>query len=183
MKTAADFYKEYNGRAIDYDGAYNIQCVDGFRIFCDWIGVPSVPTPSNYADGYFLQFDELKIRPYFERVGRPYQNGDWVIWKRGSASHPSSHIAMFYNDYEFGENQGGDRGFCLKKTDFSDALGALRLRRWSHMDGWKKENGDWYYYVNGEPLKGCFHYCEWKGVYSWYQFDKKGRCSAQIKFY
>lgn len=183
MRTPEDFYKEYNGRAIDYDHAYGVQCVDGFRIFCDWAGVPSVPTPNNWADGYYLDFEDLKIYPYFEKVKAPYQNGDWIFWKRGSSSHPSSHVAMYYNGYEFGENQGGNRGFCLKKTDFSDALGGLRLKRWAVLEGWRKESGSWYYYQAGKKIRKTVQLLEWEGKKKYYAFDSDGRCCMQIKLY
>lgn len=184
MKTPADFYKEFNGKIIDYDGAYGCQCVDLFRAFLAWADLPSIPTPNNYADGYYLDFDKLEIKPYFDRIGRPFKNGDWVIWKRGSASHPKSHIAMYFNDYELGTNQGGDGGACLKKTDFIDALGALRLKRWA-VDGWKKEGRYWYYYANGEMLRSCTVGLIWKNKLSDYMFNSEGHCVAKIdvKYY
>ena len=90
---------------------------------------------------------------------------------------------MYFNGYEFGENQGGDRGFCLKKTDFSDALGGLRLKRWAQADGWKKESGSWYYYQAGKKLKKTVQLLEWEGKKNYYAFDSDGRCCMQIKIY
>lgn len=141
MKTPESFVQEYNGRAIDDDGAYGVQCVDGFRVGCKYLNIPVIPTPNNWADGYWTCLDK-KGEPspetaqwqetYFDRIERAenFRDGDWVIWPTGSASHPSSHIAMFYNGQEFSENQGGSRAFCLKQTKFSDALGALRPKAW-----------------------------------------------------
>lgn len=136
MKTPKDFYLQYNGRAIDDDGAYGTQCVDGWRIFCKWAGVPVKPTPNNWADGYWYYRDQLGYAVDFFYIldYHSFQDGDWVIWAKGSASHPSSHIAMYYQGMEFGENQGGNGGFCLKGTVFSDALGALRWKGWTTMD-------------------------------------------------
>ncbi len=131
-KTPTDFYVQYNNKVIDYDGVYGAQCVDGWKVFCKWANVPVKATPNNYADGYWYYKDQLGYAQYFDYVTNgAFKDGDWVIWAKGSKSHPSSHIAMLYDDYEFGENQGGNGGFCLKKTNFTDALGALRWKGWN----------------------------------------------------
>ena len=141
IKSPQMFYAEYVGKVIDDDGAYGTQCVDGFRVLCKYLGIPVMPTPNNWADGYWTCKDARgnvsKVtkewqEKYFTRITGPknFQNGDVVIWARGSKSHPSSHIAMYYLGKEFGENQGGNRGFLLKSTDFNDALGALRPKAW-----------------------------------------------------
>lgn len=141
-KTPQAFIQEYTGKAIDDDGAYGVQCVDGFRIGCKYLGIPVIPTPNNWADGYWTGLNANGLpnkqtlqwqAQYFDKIREPkqFRNGDWVIWARNSKSHPSSHIAMWYNGQSFGENQGGDRSFCLKPTNFSDAVGALRPKAWT----------------------------------------------------
>jgi hypothetical protein len=40
---------------------------------------------------------------------------------------------MYYNGYEFGQNQSTSRAFTLKSTNFSDALGALRWKGFENM--------------------------------------------------
>lgn len=127
--TPEQFYAETLGKVIDYDGAYGAQCVDGFRYWGKMNSVPIPPTPNNWASGYWLSRDALGFSKWFVCVtDGNYRTGDWIIWNRGSKSHPSSHIAMWYYGQEYGENQGGTGGFCLKPTDFSDALGALRWK-------------------------------------------------------
>lgn len=159
LKTPETFYNTYNGKAIDDDGAYGIQCVDGIRVGCKYLDIPVIPTPNNWADGYWtcLNSDGTPSQrtaewqeKYFEKIRDPkeYRNGDWVIWGRGSVSHPSSHVAMYYNGMEFGENQGKDRSFGLKATDFLDSLGALRPEAWSRIPAFESEatvNGRHYY--------------------------------------
>lgn len=147
MKTPSDFYNAYLGRVVDYDGAYGPQCVDAFKVFCAWAGVPVKATPNNWADGYWYYRDSLGYASYFDYVLEDFQDGDWVIWAQRSASHPSSHIAMYYHGEEFSENQGGNGGFSLKPTNFQDALGALRWKGWANM-------------IIG---KGYHHY-DWNGI-------------------
>ena len=143
-RTPTDFYAQYNNKAINKgigwnDSKYGFQCVAGFKTFCEWAGIPVRSTPNNIASGYWTctnangQINNSILawqKTYFEKITDPddFKNGDWVILNKGSKSHPSSHIAMYIFGFEFGENQGGNGGFCMKKTDFSDALGALRWK-------------------------------------------------------
>lgn len=132
-KTYQTFYNEHVGKVMDYDGVYGCQCVDGFKVFCAWGGISVKTTGNGYADGYWYNRNKSGYSKYFYFVpnGSTFRNGDWVIWARGSKSHPNSHIAMYYNGKEFGENQGGNRGFRLINGHFSDALGAFRWKQWS----------------------------------------------------
>ena len=183
LKTAKEFYEKYNNKSYDDDGAYGIQCVDGFRIFCREFGVPVKPTPNNYADGYWYSRDALGYSSYFEYVTgySNFKNGDIVIWAKGSKSHPSSHIAMYYNGKEFGENQGGDRSFCLKDTNFKDAIGALRLKIWTQKkSGWVKSENFWYFYKDGERLTG-WQKLKWSKGTDWFYFSGKGVMQTGFK--
>ena len=133
-KTVYQFYTQHVGKIYDTDNAYGAQCVDGFSVFNQWAGLPDPATPNGWADGYWIYRDQLGFSKYFRYITDPrdLQNGDWVVWKRGS-SHNMSHIAMYYEGKEFGENQGSFRGFTLKETNFTDMAGALRWRAWSKL--------------------------------------------------
>ena len=138
-KTPQQFVNKYIGTTCDYDKSHGPQCVDLFKIFCSWTGIPVKATPNNYADGYWYARQALGYSNYFDFItgAQNFQNGDWVIWAIGSKSHPDSHIAMWYEGREFGMNQGGNRSACVKQTNFNDALGALRYKPWND----KKEEG------------------------------------------
>lgn len=134
-KTAKDFYNTYNGKRVNSGAGWNdsyfgYQCVAGFKKFCEWAGVPVKPTPTNWADGYWEQRDDLGYSKYFDYISnyKNYRDGDWVIWDRKSASHPKSHIAMYYQGLAFGQNQGGNSGFRSVYTNFADSMGALRWK-------------------------------------------------------
>lgn len=131
--TPEQFYAETVGKRIDVDGypkSQPYQCVDLFRYWGQLNSVPIPPTPNNYADGYWYSRDALGFAKYFDYITDPakFTTGTWVFWARGSRSHPSSHVAMYYHGQEYGENQGGNASACLKTTDFSDALGGLRWK-------------------------------------------------------
>lgn len=51
------------------------------------------------------------------------------------------------------------------------------------VNGWKKENGSWYFYVYGERIKGKPYLCKWNDKTDWYLFDKQGRCAAKLTIY
>lgn len=129
-KTADEFYRTYVRKAIDADGGYGVQCVDGFRVFCNWAIGRSWPTGNGWADGYW--YNRKQHADQFTEVDRNHlKDGDWVFWAKGSRSHPSSHVAMYYHGMSFGQNQHDARvgaGFSLHSTDFSDILGGLRWK-------------------------------------------------------
>lgn len=143
MKSPRLFVQAFNGKTVDFDGAYGVQCVDGFKEGCVYIDIPPQPCPNNWAESYWTcknadgsinQNTKAWQEKYFNLIEdyRQFRDGDWVIWPRGCASHPSSHVAMYYNGQEFGERQyENNRAFCLKDTDFTDASGALRPKAWS----------------------------------------------------
>lgn len=133
--TPQDFYDQYIGKSIDYDSAYGVQCVDGFKVFCQWAGIPVKATPNNWANGYWIYRDQLGYSQWFDYITDPalLRNGDWCIWDKGS-SCPLSHISMYYNGKFFGERQiTGDPSFSLVSLQ-KDIIGALRWRGWQDMD-------------------------------------------------
>lgn len=135
--TPYDFVTKYTGQNIDFDAAYGVQCVDGFKVFCQWAGIPVKATPNNWANGYWIYRDELGFSKFFDYI-EPSQirNGDWCIWDKGS-SCPLSHISMYYEGKFFGERQiTGDTSFSLVSLQ-KDIMGALRWKGWTDMDEFK----------------------------------------------
>lgn len=138
MKTPQDFYNQYHDKAIDYDGVYGVQCVDGFKVFCKWVGVPVINTGNGYASGYWLNRFKNGFSKYFDFITDKSQvkKGDWCIWNNGS-SCSSSHIAMYWGAYGsgkayfFGQRQGtNDCRFIVTRLN-TDFMGALRWKPWN----------------------------------------------------
>nr|MCR5372698.1 hypothetical protein [Solobacterium sp.] len=61
----SEFVSKYIGQRIDYDAAYDVQCVDGFKVFCKWAGIPVKATPNNWANGYWIYKDQLGYSQWF----------------------------------------------------------------------------------------------------------------------
>lgn len=135
-KSPQAFINQYDGAIVDYDGAYGVQCVDGFKIGCAWLGVPVYLTKTGYANGYWVYRNEYAKYATFITDTSALRAGDWCVWDWNS-SCPSTHIAMFVKyaekgyAYFFGENQGGNRGFRTVKLKL-DIMGAIRFNKWEY---------------------------------------------------
>ena len=175
-KTAQAFIDQYNGKVIDYDGVYGAQCVDGFKIFCKWIGAPVLPTKTGWADGYW--YYNSQYADYVQYIHDPnkLKKGDWLFWAKGS-SCKQSHVGMFVSyagngcGTIFGQNQGGNGGFTTVKIRL-DILGAFRfnaLKEGTPM--WKKNSTGWWY----ERADGSYPANAWEQIDDkWYHFNKDG---------
>lgn len=130
-KTAQAFINQYNGSVVDYDGVYGAQCVDAFKIFCAWLGIPVKSTKTGWADGYWKYRAEFAKYVKYITDKKAFKPGDWLFWAQGS-SCPRSHVGMLVRyaedgyGYIFSENQGGNGGFCTKKLKL-DVLGGFRF--------------------------------------------------------
>lgn len=128
-KTAKSFYQKYLNGGWDYDHAYGLQCVDGARIWMDYYIGKSIPTGNGWASGYVLVNKKWFLNNGCTFISNPasLKDGDLVVWGKGG-SHPNTHVAMYYNGREFGMNQGSNRKFTLKDSNFSDMIGAFRSK-------------------------------------------------------
>ena len=162
------FYLKHNGETNDFDHSHGPQCVDSFKLFCHEADLPVVATGNGWADGYWIYKNKHGFAKNFEYIYDPkdFRNGDWVIWKQGSKSHPKSHIAMYLDGKEFGQSGfTPPKKFTLKKTDFSDALGALRWKAWTWVDIFRLYNRSrhgMHHFTPSEPEKKALVKLGWK---------------------
>ena len=93
-----EFFIKYNGKKIDFDGAYSAQCVDLFnRYLVDCLGISNPIQMFPVASAYQI-WDYAKDNSFFKRVqntptGVP-NKGDILIWNK-SQSLPYGHVAIF----------------------------------------------------------------------------------------
>lgn len=135
-----DWINSHKGQIYDIDGVAGVQCVDLYKVFLKDIGYPN-PTRAiggdGYADNIWYRRNELGLSKYFDFVQGQCKTGDIVLWKKGAAECPSSHVAMFVNDDPanpargifLGSNQGyaHSKG-VLTSISMSGSLGALRYK-------------------------------------------------------
>lgn len=93
-----DFIEKYNGKKVDFDGAFGAQCVDLFRQYnSDVFNFPHTGAVEGAKD-LFLNYDKLpKERAYYDRIpetGSVGRIGDVVIWN-GTETNKYGHVAIF----------------------------------------------------------------------------------------
>ena len=134
--TLDEFVEKYNGKKIDYDGAYGAQCVDVFRQYCkDVLSIPHTGAVVG-AEELFTKYDVLPLeKKYFKRIeydGTIPQPGDVVIFG-ASASNAYGHVAIILsaNDKEltvFEQDGFKQDGAHIGTWDYKRVLGFLRKR-------------------------------------------------------
>lgn len=134
-KDFEEFVRTYNGRAIDWDGAFGVQCVDGYNVYCDWLGIGR-----HGGNAIDLWHGSNSKHPGCSKTITQWadlQPGDILIWAQtpGCFDAIQGHVAMFRRWIGnkggmaeiFGENQGGDNGaFSSLSVNKGNFLGAYR---------------------------------------------------------
>ena len=133
------FVSKYEGKGLDWDGAYSTQCVDLARFY--WANVCNIKQPRGVAgakDFWTNYGTDPNLNQNFRRIsntpdGVP-KKGDVMIW--GSAYGPWGHIAIFLD------------GNVNKFTAFSqnDPTGTLSIKKpyknYFGVLGWFRPNKD-----------------------------------------
>lgn len=125
--TPTQFVNNYNGKAVDVDKAYGVQCVDLFKAFTkENYGIYQYTCGNNLASGLWIN---RKSRPYYKYFVdgniNNLQNGDWIVWGKCRFA-PNTHIGMVYNGKLFGQGQNGIKKATLTNINKSGAIGVLR---------------------------------------------------------
>lgn len=98
--TLEDFVKKYNGKKVDYDGAYGAQCVDLFRQYVkECLGISEHTgscATSGGAKDLFLDYDKMPIeKKYFiKSKSKNWIPGDVLIWDK-TDKNQYGHVAIF----------------------------------------------------------------------------------------
>lgn len=123
------------GKSYDVDGMYGPQCWDYWAEFILECHIPVEYNCaiSGYAEDIWRLKDKYGYANYFDYIynASELRDGDWCIWGKGS-SHPYSHIAMFWQGLELGQNQGNpNKKYISEERTSWDILGALRWKGWN----------------------------------------------------
>lgn len=126
--TYDDFRNKYNGHAIDFDGAYGVQCMDLYQQYNkEVVGAPSVPADPAYkvwAENRFPTAFYTKIEN--TPTGVP-QKGDVIVWKPG-LNGGFGHIAVFDN--------GNVNIFTSFDQNFQIKNAHLQSHNYNYVYGW-----------------------------------------------
>lgn len=134
--TFDEFVKKYDGKPIDYDGAYGVQCVDLIKLYIDKV-LEIKPEAIGNAEAYWNKYDKLDyLKDNFYRIKNTPkfipQKGDIAVW--GLKHSKDGHVALANGEgttryfYSYDENWGknGNRMTKVKHTYKSGFEGVLR---------------------------------------------------------
>lgn len=133
--TFEDFLIKWNGRFIDFDGAYGPQCMDLMHQYIvEVLGLTDgriLAAPA--AKDVFNNFDTIVGREYFEKIantptGVP-QEGDIVLWETGTWGHVAIFIEGDVNKFNsFDQNYPVGSPCHIQSHTYSGCLGWLRFK-------------------------------------------------------
>ncbi|MBQ6450003.1 CHAP domain-containing protein [bacterium] len=131
-----DFIAKYQGKKIDYDGAYGAQCVDLFRFYCkEVLGINQPKGVTGAKDLWTNYLTDPNLYNNFERiVNTPDfvpQPGDVWIWtanygKYGHVAIESYATATISKFQCFSQNDPSESACVLKDYAYKYVYGVLR---------------------------------------------------------
>lgn len=133
--TFAEFIKKYNGKGVDYDGNYGVQCFDLANQYCkDVVGCTGFT--GMYAHQIYTDFNKQPNKAYFKRIANTPsfvpKKGDIVVWA-GSLNGGIGHVAICNgigntsHFYSYDQNWTGKNDPCtIIRHTYDHVLGVLR---------------------------------------------------------
>lgn len=131
-----EFINTYNGKAIDYDGGYGVQCVDLIKLYLDKVFNIKIGAIGN-AEAYWRRYNEIPaLKNNFVRIANTPsfipKKGDIVIW--GTGLSKNGHVAIatgegttsWFNSYD--QNWNGKAMHLVRHTYKSGFCGVLRAK-------------------------------------------------------
>jgi len=137
--TLDQFVKKYEGKGVDWDGHYGIQCVDLFRQYVnDVLGTPQPKGVIGAKDFWYNYSKDINLSNHFTKhvntLNAVPQEGDVIIWNSWSTNR-YGHIAIYlsgnvWNLTTFDQNWGYPRTCKKVKHNYlrPKILGWLRPR-------------------------------------------------------
>ena len=96
-----DFVKKYEGKKVDFDGAFGAQCVDLARQYWkEGLGIPEHTGPCSTTGGakdLFLDYDKMPVeKKYFTKIpkNKAFIPGDTLIWD-STETNKYGHVAIY----------------------------------------------------------------------------------------
>lgn len=131
-----EFIEKWNGKYIDFDGAYGNQCMDLMHQYCvEVLGLTDGRIlAADYAKNVYLNFDNIFGHEYFEKIantpsGVP-QEGDIILWDIGSYGHVAIFIDGDANKFNSFDQNYPTGSFChVQNHSYSGCLGWLRFKK------------------------------------------------------
>lgn len=138
--TLIEFIEKYQGKKVDYDGAYGAQCVDLFRQYAkEVLAIPEHTGPCQTTGGardLFQDYERMPVeKKYFTcSIQKNWKAGDILIWDKTPTNrygHVAVLIAVFDNSkfLVFEQNGITQAGAEIRVRDKTNLLGYLRRKK------------------------------------------------------
>lgn len=136
MITFDEFITKYNGKGIDFDGAYGFQCMDEMHQYCvDVLGISGQDLRAMYAKNVFEKFDTILGHERFDKIantpdGIP-QKGDIMFWNDtvGFAGHVATFISGDANTFKSFDQNWPTNSLChIQDHSYKGVSGWLRFK-------------------------------------------------------
>lgn len=134
-----DFVKKYEGKKVDFDGAFGAQCVDLARQYWkEGLGIPEHTGPCSTTGGakdLYLDYDKMPIeKKYFHKIpkSKGIATGDTLIWD-STETNKYGHVAIYLGTLNnsvivFEQNGFKQDGAKVTVRSKEKLLGALRKK-------------------------------------------------------
>lgn len=128
-----DFRNKYNGKKIDFDGAYGGQCVDLFRQFNKEVLGIAQPKGVNGAKDFWNNYSkDANLYNNFTRISNTPSfvpiEGDVMVWGNGTYGHiaicTGEGDVNYFNSFD--QNYPTGSACKVVKHNYSNVLGVLR---------------------------------------------------------
>lgn len=138
-----DFINTYNGKSVDYDGGYGVQCVDLIKLYLDKVFNIKIGAIGD-AHVYFDNYNKVELlKNNFDRIENTPDfipsKGDIVVWNKNTGNG-CGHVAIATGEgtttyfYSYDQNWGGK---TIRRIyhNYTNVSGVLRAKDQNKISG------------------------------------------------
>lgn len=141
--TYDEFVKQYNGKSIDYDGSYGVQCTDLVKLYAEKVLGVSAGSASWGNAKYYYTNTPSKLKKVTTRIANTAsfipKKGDIMVWN-GNVGNGAGHVAICTGEgttsyfYSYDQNWNG-KAMHKVKHEYANVYGVLRPNDQSKITG------------------------------------------------
>lgn len=132
--TFDEFVAKFNGKSIDYDGAYGVQCTDLIKLYVEKVFGVSAGSASWGNAKYYYTNTPAKLKNITTKIANTAsfvpKKGDIMVWN-GNVGGGAGHVAICTGEgttsyfYSYDQNWNG-KAMHKVKHDYDNVYGVLR---------------------------------------------------------
>lgn len=147
--TFDEFVAKFNGKSIDYDGAYGVQCTDLIKLYVEKVFGVSAGSASWGNAKYYYTNTPAKLKNITTKIANTAsfvpKKGDIMVWN-GNVGGGAGHVAICTGEgttsyfYSYDQNWNG-KAMHKVKHDYDNVYGVLRPKDQSKIVTASKSSG------------------------------------------